>query len=381
MSFFRAKLLDRYFGGLLLRLLRPLRRRAATGPVHEIVVVKFWGVGNAAMLLPVLRALRRRYPDARLTALTLAHNRELFAQVADEVLTVRLRPLPTAMLDMVRAVATLRARKIDLAVDFEQFVRASQVLLFLAGAGRVVAFDTPAQHRAGLATHKVRYDDTQHAADSFLALARAAGVTGPPEGGVEIELLAAARARAWARAGGRDGRPLVLLHPGSGDNFTGRRWPAARFAELARRLTDETDAVVAVTGTRAEREVVRRVIALADRGLADLSGRLSLPELVAFLARASLLVANDTGPVHLASALDVPVLGLYGPNSPLLYGPRSVGSVAFYDAPACSPCITNFNYKTSRCRNAVCIEAIDVDVVAAAALRVLSADGRAERTA
>ena len=91
------------------------------------------------------------------------------------------------------------------------------------------------------------------------------------------------------------------------------------------------------------------------------------------------LVANDTGPVHLASALGVPVLGLYGPNTPRLYGPLSPGSISFYDAPPCSPCITNLNYKTSRCRNPVCIRAIEVDKVAAAAGRLLEA--RAEQTA
>jgi len=106
---------------------------------------------------------------------------------------------------------------------------------------------------------------------------------------------------------------------------------------------------------------------------------IALVALLALLARAALLVANDTGPVHLASALGVPVLGLYGPNTPRLYGPLSPGSIAFYDAPPCSPCITNLNYKTSRCRNPVCIRAIAVDDVAAAAGRLLEA--RAERTA
>jgi ADP-heptose:LPS heptosyltransferase len=96
-------------------------------------------------------------------------------------------------------------------------------------------------------------------------------------------------------------------------------------------------------------------------------------ELVALLARAQVLVSNDSGPVHLASALGVPVLGLYGPNSPALYGPLSPGSVAFHDAPPCSPCITNFNYKTSRCRNPVCIAAIDAEPVARAALSLLAA--------
>jgi ADP-heptose:LPS heptosyltransferase len=165
--------------------------------------------------------------------------------------------------------------------------------------------------------------------------------------------------------------PLVILHPGSGDNFPGRRWPTRRFGLVARRLVD-AGAVVAVTGGRGEAALAREVAEAAERDVWDLSGRLDLRELVALLARARVLVSNDSGPVHLASALGVPVVALFGPNSPALYGPLSEGSVSFYDAPPCSPCITNFNYKTSRCRNPVCIAAIEVEDVARAALSLLA---------
>jgi ADP-heptose:LPS heptosyltransferase len=173
---------------------------------------------------------------------------------------------------------------------------------------------------------------------------------------------------------------MVVLHPGSGDNFPGRRWPTRRFGLLARRLVDR-GAIVAVTGERRERGLTREVAEASGRALHDLAGTLDLEELIALLARARLLGSYDTGPVHLASALGVPVLGLYGPNTPLLYGPLSAGSRAFYDPPPCSPCITNFNYKTSRCRNAVCIRAIDVDAVADEAVRLLDAARRAEARA
>ena len=165
----------------------------------------------------------------------------------------------------------------------------------------------------------------------------------------------------------------MVLHPGSGDNFPGRRWPAARFGALAGRLASEADAVVAVTGTRAEAALGRGVLAASGGRAFDLCGRLGLDDLIGLLAKASLLVANDTGPVHLAAALGVPVLGLYGPNSPSLYGPRSAGSRAFYRPPACSPCLLNSNYKTSRCLNPVCIRAIGVDEVMEAALARLRA--------
>jgi ADP-heptose:LPS heptosyltransferase len=384
MSVSRAKLLDRALGGALLRILRPLKAVEDLGgaypalrSVREIVAVKFWGIGNAALLLPVLRDLRARYPGARLTVVTLAGNEPLFRGVADRTLAVRMSPVVAAGLDLFRAAATLRALPVDLALDFEQYVRSSQALLRLAGARQVIAFDTKGQGRAALADVKVRYDGARHCGQSFLDLARAAGVrtrTYRP-GGLAVDPEAAARVDRWRLP--RGAGPLVVLHPGSGDNFHGRRWPTRRFGLVARRLVDEAKAVVAVTGSPAEGGLAREVAEAAERDLWDLSGQLELPDLVALLARARLLVSNDSGPVHLASALGVPVLGLYGPNSPLLYGPLSAGSIAFHDAPPCSPCITNFNYKTSRCRNPVCIQAIEVEPVARAALSLV-ADRSAE---
>jgi len=380
LGFFKA--LDRGAGALLHRLLVPwrlLRDWAAPdeplAEVREIVVVKFWGIGNAALLVPVLQRLRRKYPRARLTVVTLAHNEPVYRGAADRILGVHLRPFPRALFDLARVTLRLRRDRIDLALDMEQFVRTSQLLLFLARVRQVVAFDTPGLARASLADVCVPYDDHRHMAEGFLDLARSVGVDSKryEPGGLRPRVPSPITA---------GDSPLVVLHPGSGDNFPGRRWPAARYGELARRLTD-AGARVAVTGTEHERAVVDEVIRVSERPLFDCGTRLSLDQLIALLAAADLLVSNDTGPVHLASGVGTPVYAIYGPNTPRLYGPLSEGSRAYYDAPPCSPCITNFNHKTSRCLNPVCIRAIGVDEVTAAALARVKAVlfAASERTA
>lgn len=389
MSLTLLKALDRVLGAAAIGALRPVRAAldllGGEGDrlaIRTIAVVKFWGVGNTALLLPLVRALRERYPAAHLSAVTMAENAPLLRPAVDRLLPVRSRSPMTALLDLFRAAAALRRRRVDLAIDFEQYVRTSQLLLFLAGARQIVAFDTPGLGRAALADVRVPYRDDRHASESFLDLARAAGARERlfRPGGLSIGAREAEAAEAWCRARSVPPRPLVILHPGSGDNFPGRRWPTRRFGLVARRLHDAAGAAVAVTGTAAESGLAREVVEASERPIHDLSGRLALADLAALLARASLLLSNDTGPVHIASALGVPVLGLYGPNTPRLYGPLSPGSVAFYDPPPCSPCITNFNYKTSRCRNPVCIDAIPVEAVAEAALARLAAR-RAEESA
>lgn len=96
---------------------------------------------------------------------------------------------------------------------------------------------------------------------------------------------------------------------------------------------------------------------------------------MALLARADVLLSNDTGPVHLASQLGTPVLAFYGPNTPVLYGPLSAGSRAFYRDLPCSPCITVANYRSSRCRIHTCMAAIPVGEVVEALGRLLTHHG------
>jgi heptosyltransferase-2 len=164
-----------------------------------------------------------------------------------------------------------------------------------------------------------------------------------------------------------------VLHPGSGDHFPGRRWPPERFGELAARLVEGHGARIVLTGNSAERALVRRVRADGPPGSLDLSGRLDTGELLALLARADLVVTNDTGPVHLADALGTAAVALYGPNTPHRYGPRGPLSIALYADLPCSPCLDDRTMKRSACRNHVCMQALSVtDVLAACNVRLAS---------
>ena len=96
-------------------------------------------------------------------------------------------------------------------------------------------------------------------------------------------------------------------------------------------------------------------------------------EVIALIEGARAVVSNDTGPVHLASALHVPVLGIYGPNTPVLYGPLAKGSRAFYRGLPCSPCLRTSNYRSSRCRIHTCMASVPTGEVAGALGRLLDA--------
>lgn len=384
MNLTAAKAADRWLGAVLCRVIALWRTLREFVAPHEdlvqartILLVKLWGLGNIVLLLPVVRLLRERHPDARLVFVSLARNRELLdaCEDLDDRIYIRGDGAIALFVSLLAAVVRARRASPDVAVDFEQFARASVVLAAFAGAEQVIGLDTPDVVRTRLYHKHVRYDDTQHMSQTYLDLARAAGVDvalytpGPPPIGDEARRAVDELLHAAAASG-----PLVVLHPGSGDNFQGRRWPEDSFAALADQLIADEGAFVVVTGSRGERDLTARVVASVARPerAIDAGGRLAVRELAALVERAAVVVANDTGPVHLGSAVGTPVLGLYGPNTPRLYGPLSADSHAFYRDLPCSPCLTNLNYKTSLCRMPVCVRGITVAEVAERARVILS---------
>jgi ADP-heptose:LPS heptosyltransferase len=373
-----AKALDRALGEVVARGVATLDhvREAISPPppvgeVRRVLVLKFWGLGNWALLRPVVRDLRARYPAARLAIATLAANEPLVRDLADEVLPVDPRGLARAARDLVRAVRRLRRDPPDLALDFEQFARVGGLLARAARAAQRIGFVSGSRGRDGLYTALVPFRGDAHASRSFRDLAEAAGVAaGPYRAG---HLAPSAAGRREVDALGVDA-PYVLVHPGSGDNFPGRRWSESGFAAVGRTATQRGHGVI-VTGSASERDLAARVAAAVGPGARSVAGQVGIEGLVALVAGARALVSNDTGPVHLASALGVPTLGIYGPNTPRLYGPLAPSSRAFYRGLPCSPCLRTTNYRSSRCRIHTCMASITTGEVAHALAALLDRTG------
>lgn len=382
------KIVDRWAGIPLLFVLACLRRLAAAllpsrpVKVRTIVMVKLWGVGNLAMIIPLIRAVRGRHPEARIIFVTTEANTGLLENLPllDGVLALRTRSACSIFFSLAGLLLELRRLRPDLYLDFEQFLRVTAIVGVISGARQMVGLNTPGQARGWIYHVKVPYRKDRHMTRTFGDVVRSAGIdtTGCPSLEVPRDRQAGLVVEQYLATLPRSGSPLVALHIGSGDNFPARRWPAASFAQVAEAVYRKFGASVVLTGVESERRLADEFAQACRAPFFNAMGQFDLLEFVEFLARVDLLITNDTAPAHIGSALERPMIAIYGPNSPDLYGPLNERARVFYSRLPCSPCITNLNAKTSRCRIPSCVTNITPESVETAAVDLLGPFERGE---
>jgi ADP-heptose:LPS heptosyltransferase len=154
----------------------------------------------------------------------------------------------------------------------------------------------------------------------------------------------------------------VALHPGSKDHF--KRWPAEHFIEVGKKLVEHGLEVI-ITGSQQETALTQK-IANCIPGATQLNPTLTLRQFAAELEHFDLLISNDTGPVHLASALNVPVIALYGPTNPTLCGPhKAKQAITLANPISCQPCLKR------KCHRPFCLLQIGPEEVIDQALKLL----------
>lgn len=375
-----VRIIDSLLGIPLIRLISLFlsvgnRRPGQTASVSpkKLLLIKFWGIGNIFMLLPSIRALRETFPEASIDFLTLESNREALSSlgVVDNITTIDTGSIYNFFSTWRAAAGTLAAVRYDLAIDFEQFARFAALVAFQSGAHRTIGFKTYGQHRHHLFTDPVPYNDSAHIVRSFYALTEQAGVQEPftPFSTLPSVKVLKTRGRSiLSNHGIPSSSPLVILHVGTSRNFRERRWPPQRYAELAELLADRYGFRIILTGLPEEAHLTRRtLLQMKSAGMMayDLGGQLSFSDYFALITVADLVISADTSAIHMASAVNTPVVGLYGPNTPRLYGPWGENGLSLYADFACSPCITNYNAKDNICRHAdgrgACMKALSVD--------------------
>jgi heptosyltransferase-2 len=343
--------------------------------IERVVVRGANWVGDAVMTVPALRELRRLLPHAHITLATRAWARDIFdgADFIDDLLLIE-EPA-RGVRSFFRQVRQWRARRFDLAILLPNSMESALV----AFAARVpLRFGYATESRGEFLTHTLAtpaWRTTRHEvfyylniiAELELALRGASSSDSTATRATEsssleehtpqfaLEVSDARRDDAAAlleRLGVDLSRTLVALCPGS-TNSRAKRWHAESYAALADRLIEEAGATVVLIGAREELDVTNEVIAQMRREPVVLTGETSLAETTAILSLVQLLVTNDTGPAHLASALGRPTLVIFGPTNPLTTRPFAPTAEIIRRPPDCAPCMLRDCPIDHRCMTAI----------------------------
>ncbi len=263
-----------------------------------------------------------------------------------------------------RALGELRRARYDAAVDFQGLWK-SAAWARLSGARRALGWQRDSRREpasALLLTELATREGRGHVIDKNLELLRGLGIEAVGTREFPLPFNAQSVARVDAGLAGRAGRSLVVLNPGGG--WASKLWPAERYGALARGLA-ELGLRCLVSYGPGEEALAERVVA-ASAGFAERSFPTSLVDYVELARRARLVVAADTGPLHLACAVGTPVVALFGPTDPARNGPFAPEDVVVRRAPVCAPC-----YSRTCQRHSGVMDEIATEEVLQAAVRRL----------
>ncbi|MYN09764.1 lipopolysaccharide heptosyltransferase II [Pseudoduganella aquatica] len=309
-------------------------------PPRTLVISPNW-IGDAVMAQPLLALLRAAHPERPIDVLAPPQVAPVWRQMAevDQVLETPFRHGPLQLRERWRYARELRRRGYAAAYVLPNTLKYA-LIPWLAGIPQRVGYK--GESRYGL-INVMHHDDVppRPMVPFYAALARAPQTPLQPVPRPALQASAEQIAAACARTGLDPQRPLVAFAPGA-EFGSAKRWPASHFAGLAQAIVAAHPQVqIALLGSPKDKDVCAEVVAGAGSAAAalyNLAGATSLAEAVALIARAGAVVSNDSGLLHIASALNRPVVAIYGPTDPGHAPPFSDVAASISLRLECAPC-------------------------------------------
>lgn len=329
----------------------------------NILILKLSAIGDVVHTLPSLAALRKRYPDAHITWVVEEAAADLVMDhpLLDRVIISRRKSwigdlkggrISSALKEIKIFLSELRARRYDLVIDFHGLFKSALIVL-LSGGVRKLGYNSLQELSGLFYNEKISEDMGKHAVDRYLDFARHLGAyPDTPEFIIPIQEENENRVRALLIANGIDrDDPFVAFSPQA--LWETKLWSDQKFAQLSERIIQELNMPVVFTG--GEEKSTEGIQSFMTLPFVDLAGRTTLKDLAGLYREASLLVATDSGPMHLAAAVGTPVVALFGPTDPSRTGPYGKGHTVIRMELPCSPCFLK-TCETRQCMQGITVE-------------------------
>ncbi len=356
--------------------------------MKKILIINPFGIGDVLFTTPVIKALRQQYPDSfigywsNLRVLpVLANNpgiNKIFALSRGDLKKIYQDSFFKGLWSAIKLVWGLKKERFDICLDFSLDHRYS-LLAKINGVSKRIGFDY--KNRGRFLTHKIRIDGyhDQHAVEYYLKLLSFLNVE-VKKTTLELVVPAESELKAkdlLAKYGIEAKDRLVGIIPGAGGSWgkdaVYKHWAALKFAQVADRIASELNTKIVILGDESEREIADVVVHAMRHKPIDLTGKTDLDILPAIIKQCDLVITNDGGPMHMAVALGVKSVSVFGPVSEVVYGPYPASSnhlVLKWDMD-CRPCYKNF--KLPGCdKDKECLKQVSVEAVFEAARKLLN---------
>ena len=331
--------------------------------IKRILVLSRNNIGDCLLTTPMLRSLKRRYPRAHLAVSIPEANRDLLVcnPHVDEIVV---RPRKTSWAAKIGFAGEIRRRNYDVIISLQEKSMFYAWATFYAGLGRNRLLTVSLEHRRTRPWYRnlVPMVGEQHEVYKYLSIAESLDCSRERSPVLELEPPEESQQRVEEYLAFREVDPdtrFIGINPGGSTDD--KRWPEERFAAVADRLHRELGLPIMIFGGPSDQNRASHIADLMKSPSLVIAGRASLGDTAAYLERCQLLVTGDTGPMHMAVALAVPVVAMFGPTNPNKWGPfTKLRSVVRHEEP-CPVCSTP------------CLHTIHSDECAEAALKLFSA--------
>ena len=336
----------------------------------RILVSRTDRIGDVLLSTPAIKTLRKNFPKSYIAVMVRPYARDIVLgnPYLDEVIIYDKYGAQRSLYSTIRFAWKIRKKRFDLALILHPTNRA-HIVIFLAGIKKRVGFN---RKMGFLLTDKIEHkkqEGKKHELEYTLDIIRSLGLEAEDK-----ELFMPIRKDSemhieefLANSGVSPEDRLVALHPGA--SCPSKIWPKERFARVVDRLADEFKVKVVVVAGLDDVDIGRDLLALLHCPYIDATGKTTVSELASLLRRCHLFISNDSGPVHIASALGRPVVAIFGRSQPGLssrrWGPTGKDDIVLHKDVGCKMCLAH------NCQKGfACLKAISVEEVLSAARRL-----------
>tara|TARA_B100000579_G_scaffold168489_1_gene137180 strand:- start:4370 stop:5596 length:1227 start_codon:yes stop_codon:yes gene_type:complete len=350
-----------------------------------IVFIGLAEIGALVVAFPAIQQARKEYPKSRICFITAPaglQTLKLMRFEPENILLMSTTSFSGMFVDLFKIRKNFSGKSVS-AIVLEPFTRISTLLSVWIGASKRVGcyrFYNEGSFIGYFLTHRLVYNSHLHASQTYYALAKALCEPISTEPLLKDKIPSQMGNRLKIKIQEDDQKALknrlkleypevslqkiILINANASDIVPLRKWPMHRFVELGVKLLENSNITIILTGSPEEKNVCEDLaMQINPSRTVNFAGKTSFKELISLYSISNLLITNDSGPVHFASTTEIPILALYGPETPKIFGPMSPNAKVISMELACSPCISVFNQKKSFCNDNQCMKQISVQMV------------------